>query len=323
MTGKRRAATQLSLFLIISSWCVLVHLSSSDGIMLTCMQFVMGLAWGSFDRSNEKNPFVKEKEAATKKGDISAPVDHMNLNQSASCMTTRVQCNNQSYHLYSNNLKAETAHCITGDVRTLCSEIVYMSIKRNLLTGRENDVYIVVSQRQTADTTFEMCLNALSELTPVLVEFISGSPMQKHLRCFDLVSQHTMKFGLNASYRWLTRVRPDTVIEKRIPDDAFDNTSMSYLYDIMSICPFSELSRKYPCFPPNSIMNVVGKMPAVFDNSSYFQLSFERMDHNTTMLERHFAWMEYYVKSLTQFYHRNYTVAWCKVAVMLCSVCWR
>ena len=220
------------------------------------------------------------------------------VERAINCFETPSECNG-SFDLYAHKPDAEIAQCITGDVRTLCRPHVHKSIHLNLLKGRKNDVFLVVGTRQKANCTRDMWRSAFDSLAPVAIKFSSHGPFEKHQECFLLAQQGAGNMG--RPYRWLTRVRPDILIESRISSDVFTPTGMVHLYDIIAVCPFALLNKDSPCFPPDDRRDNVGAMPAHFDEENRFSLSFERIDNDVSVLERHFAWAEYYMQSLALF----------------------
>jgi len=222
----------------------------------------------------------------------------LNVERAINCFETPSECSG-TFDLYAHNPDAEVAQCITGDVRTLCRPHVHKSIHLNLLEGRKNDVFLVVGTRQKANCTRDMWRSAFESLAPVAIKFSSHGPFEKHQECFLLAQERARNMG--SPYRWLTRVRPDLLIESRISSDVFTPTEMVHLYDIIAVCPFALLNKDSPCFPPNNRHDNVGDMRTHFDEENRFSLSFERIDNDVSVLERHFAWAEYYMQSLALF----------------------
>jgi hypothetical protein len=108
---------------------------------------------------------------------------HSNLSSIiVECFTGRHECGmiyDDRNHLVSSKLTV--AHCMTGDIRTLCREDVYESIRKHVLRGKGNHhLYMVVSLRQIANCSVQQWFTAMLRLAPVFIQVSGSGAFEKH-----------------------------------------------------------------------------------------------------------------------------------------------
>ena len=199
----------------------------------------------------------------------------------------------------------QVALCVVGDARGLCKEKVYRAMRENLISVEETDMHVdtffALSTRQVAPCSEQAWEAAFASMNPsaiLLMEKV-GQHAKLHA-CWSMV--HAQEVSMNSQYDWLIRSRPDLLWQHPIPLNAFEESRVHYLYDIVGVCPRASVSESWPCDVPNGPADSVGGgFPATFDQGKLFQVSFDRMDSHTNTMERYFEWMEYYSYSLHTF----------------------
>ena len=163
------------------------------------------------------------------------------------------------------------------------------------LLPTKSDFFFALGKVETWQTTTAGWLGVFSHFNVVGAVLSSEGNQRTRLdQCSAMLTAAEAATGRN--YTHVLRQRTDLRWIAPVPAVVLQEQKTLYLYDIVGLCPRSEVTSSFPCDVPNT---------ADVRADPYFQVTFERMNEPLTALERHLEWTWWYKQSLKGFVEKH------------------